>query len=144
MARRTESVFRTLLRIEAIALQGVFYTILGVLFCIIVSPYTLVAQYCRLVVGGFFARVWWKAWLMLLPYMGLALLDTLLMPFVALAMGISDIVKVSRAEWQNRALDASHGDSRDYLVDVLNDYAPAMLKKQGEADGEDDDGEVAG
>ena len=137
MARRNESPVRTFLRVEAIALQGVLFTLLEFLFCILISPYTLVAQYCRLAAGAFLLCPWWKAVLMLFPYIGLAFLDTIVIPFVALANGVSTIIKVTRAEWQNRNLTASDGQSRNYLAEVLGDYAPDLLRRQEEADGED-------
>ena len=128
MESRTESAWRTLLRIEVVCLQGMFYVILRSLFGAVMIPAIFLADFWDNCKWGFRDRPWWIALLMLVPWLALALLQAVLVPFNSFGKGLVDIIKVANAEWRARrpSADEAEGQPHDYLADVLDDYAEPL------------------
>ena len=131
MKDETENAARTLVRIEAIALQGIVLTILKCVFILMILPYFPFLHFFRLVAEGFRRFTFWKALLMIVPYLFVAIFSTLILPFVVLSKDIADIIRVSRAEWENGQGRASKGNA-SLLPQVLTDYG--LVDENGEVD----------
>lgn len=133
MGSKTESAWRTLLRIEVLALQGMFYVSLRSLFGAVMIPAIFLAAFWDNCKWGFRDRPWWIALLMLVPWLLVAALDAVSTPFVAFGKGMRDIMVVGKAEWDAgyTSAEESNGQPHDYLADVLDDYTEPLDDAEG-------------